>query len=175
MPDATSSGKLLPRLYLLPRKRLVTFTSQPEPQLKCGDTCHQRSPGRRFPFDAVPCTVYSLFFHSLSCFSRLLLPLTTTAPACDSDGSIHHVSNTGKGARKAHRVDFIGASEHGGTAERQCCACAGGRWWRTAVHGLDVCAMMTIVGGLLTHTPATRSSPSLPAPRSNRSAPSRRP
>jgi hypothetical protein len=34
-------GKLLPRLYVLPRKRLVTFTSQPEPQLKCGDECHQ--------------------------------------------------------------------------------------------------------------------------------------
>jgi len=147
-------GKLLPRLYVLPRKCLVTFTSQPEPQLKCGDEDHPTRLEAASLLIPSP-SLFILTFPIPSACRLLLPPVATTARFPSSaparlNFTLDHVSNTGKGAGEAHRVDFVGAAEHGGSAERQCCACAGWRWWRTAVHGPDVCAIATMRCGLLT-------------------------
>lgn len=71
-------GKLLPRLYVLPRKCLVTFTSQPEPQLKCGDEDHPtrlEAASLLIPFPSL----FILTFPIPSAYRLLLPPVATTA------------------------------------------------------------------------------------------------
>jgi hypothetical protein len=95
------------------------------------------------------------------CDIRLRLPSLSPARP---DSTLDHVSDTGKGTGETCRVDFLGTPEHGGSAERQCRACACRRWWRTIVHGPDVCAMETNRCGLLTTPQLSAHYPLYPRP-----------
>lgn len=164
-------GRLASVVLLTPGSGLVTFTSQREPQFKCGDADHgvtsiqatfSSSPNPPLLDTAAPSlttTASSAAPPTLLGEPRLRLLSLSARPPRASPVFTRHVSNTGKGTGEAGRVDVGSAPEHGGPAERQCCPRPRRRWWGAAVHGSDVCLLPAAT---VRRTPLTRHPHSYP-------------